>query len=188
MSELDVRADQPKMDSTSQFDKPILLQGSVEKHDGELRGAATEQSLDPDALSRELLIEWDQWRNKVARQVSQNLSKHMNGLEGCEIDFATRRITSKFPYGVHAGVDFVIDAEQKVLKAEIVSPSGYPEYDRLLVKSVVDLGKGRQARLLRFPENSRRKSVEQVMDLQRVQGIQPQRYLNFGDTERVSLE
>ncbi len=181
----DYKAGEAKLDTSVDFNTPVLLQGGVEKHLKHSGGSRAE-IWDPDASSRELLIEWDIWRNKVAQQVNHNMVKHINSWDGQEINLATRRVESKFPTGVHAGVDFVIGSDQKVLKAEIVEPSGYAEYDALVVKSVYELNK--KAKLLRFPENSRRRSVEQVLDFQQTRGYQAQRFLKFGDTERVQLD
>lgn len=186
MDGLDLKSDEPKLDLSSQSETPVLLQGVVEKHDKKLKGEAS-AALDPDANNRDLLIEWDIWRNIVANQVNRNLTKHMNGWGGYEINKATRHVESKFPTGIQAGVDFVISSDQKVLKAEIIQPSGYIEYDQLILKSVYELEKNRQAKLLRFPEHSRRKSVEEMLGIQKVQGSQPQPFLKFGDTEKVQL-
>ncbi len=168
--------------------EPVFLKGGVQKHGkkGTL-GGQVDTHLDPDAGSNELLIEWDIWRNKVSNQISRNLSKHMNGWGGYEVNAITRCVEPKFPSGIQAGVDFVISDDRKVLKVEIKRPSGYPEYDQLIMKSIFELSKKRQEKLLRFPEHSRRTSVEQMLGFQRVHGQQRQPFLKFGDTERVQL-
>lgn len=179
----DLKSEEPKLDA----EVPLLLRGGVQKGEP-VMGRTETNELDLDANSLELLIEWDRWRNKVAFQLQHNLNKHMCSWDAQEINWATRRVESKFPFGVHAGVDFVISSDRKVLKADIVHPSGYPDYDALVVRSVHELGRGRQAKLLQFPEHSRRLSVEQVLEFEKIDSIYKQQPLKFGDTERVQLD
>lgn len=184
MDGLDLKPDVPKLDDSVDW-QPAILHGGLQQNE-RLEGNAGQ--VDPDANSRELLIEWDRWWNKLAFQLKHNLNKHMSSWEAKEINWNTRRIESKFPFGVHAGVDFVISADRKVLKANIVHSSGYPEYDALVVRSVQELGRGRQAKVLKFPEHSRRLSVEQVLEFEKIDSIYKQQPLKFGDTERVQLD
>lgn len=148
-------------------------------------GQANESLVDPDANHQELLIEWDIWRNKVASQVERNLTKHLQGWGGYEINRITNRVEAKFPSGIHTGIDFVIGSDQTVLKTKVINPSGYKDYDALVEKSVYELTK--KSSLLRFPEHSRRQSVEQALEYQTSKGTHQKHFIKFGDTEIVHL-
>lgn len=193
----------PQLDS---LDKPVCFQGRVEKHaklhtlmgagksenpttdnsSGQLEGSADSKGHTCDVNDRELRIEWDDWRNKVACQIEANLSKHLQGWDGMEMNWAFHGIVPKYPSGIHTGIHLVISADQGVVEATVARTSGYPGYDKLVVTSAFELNKKNQVKLLRFPDQSQRTIVEQYVDYRTVNN-HDSIYIKFNDLERIKL-
>jgi len=145
---------------------------------------------DPDRDDRELLIEWDRWRNKFLRaiqlQVQASLNNPENNSDPDERAWMRRDVTAgyampRFPRGTAAWFYVEVTNDGRVKKVTITQSSGYRDYDRAVIEGVRAL---EGTSLLKFPQGSHRASVTQEASI-RTAASADYHYHRFGDVERL---
>lgn len=151
-----------------------------------LHGNALKQSTDPDEEDQELMVEWDRWRNRFLRAVQLGVQEIVNNpdpedYERPRVDPVTGRMTTRYPLGTGAAFSCQITRDGSILNLEVIEPSGFSRYDRIVLKAVRQL---EGTRLLNFPRASQRKTVTQAARIKTASSADFQ-YHKFGDVERV---
>ena len=159
--------------------------------DAPLKGSASLQGgkgqlLDPDEEDPELMVEWDRWRNRFLRAVQLGIQDILNNpepedYEAPRVDPRTGVFTSRYPLGTGAAFSCLVTAEGQIKNLEIIEFSGFPKYDRALLRSVQQLA---GTRILVFPKGSHRRTVVQPGRIKTATSNDFQ-YHHFGDVERT---
>jgi hypothetical protein len=170
--EAEYDADGYRINKSENPASPVFLEGKVSKqhklNDRELKadnsdlpglgGKAVENALADE--DRDLLIEWDKWRNKFSKKIWIKLNEKLVG--GLFIPLGSFGIAMgegggyNFKHGTQA--TFVCDIlnDQTIANVRITAPSGDAVFDRLVIKCVYALdGKD----MLKFPKGSKRERV-----------------------------
>lgn len=153
--------------------KAVLLGG---------KGAAA----DPDADDSELLVEWDRWRNRFLRAVQLGTQEILNNpdpedYERPRVDPNTGAITSRYPLGTGCAFSCLITEDGLIKNLETIEASGFPKYDRAVLRAVQQLA-GTQ--ILRFPKGSHRHNVVQPGRI-KTSTSNAFQYHHFGDVEKI---
>lgn len=179
-----------KAESDWQEDK-VLKPGQARPDRDMLKGYASEEGLDghaglasqdPDVEDRELMIEWDKWRNRFLRAVQHGMQYNLNNSmseETLRWDPQRHVMMSGFPIGTEAWFYCQITSDRKIVRAKIVRSSGFKAYDRALLLALDNL---QGSSILRYPKGSKRVVVEQAAGVVSAASSQD-RYFHFGDVE-----
>ncbi len=151
-----------------------------------LKGGAVKQSTDPDEEDQELMVEWDRWRNRFLRAVQLGVQEIVNNpdpedYERPKVDPQTGRLSTRYPLGTGTAFSCQITREGRILNLEVIEPSGFSKYDRIVLKAVKQL---EATRILNFPRASQRNTVTQAARIKTASSADFQ-YHKFGDVERV---
>lgn len=170
----------------------MVKDGSLKPLDGlydkekPLKGNAAKESGDPDEQDQELMVEWDRWRNRFMRAVQLGVQEMVNNpdpedYERPRYDAQTGRLSTRYPMGTGTAFSCMITKDGRILHLEVIEPSGFTKYDRIVLKAVRQL---EGTRLLNFPKMSQRSNVTQAARIKTAQTADFQ-YHKFGDVERV---
>lgn len=170
---------QPLQPKQAPVKKPVL-QGSAVLNGGKL---STEQ--DPDMEDRELMVEWDKWRNRLLRAVQLQVQAGVNNPDSDEdarprIDFRTGQVMPRFPMGTEAWFYCEVTSDRRIKVLKITQSSGFSSYDRAIIEGVRAL---EGTSLLQFPRGSRRLIVNQEAGI-KTAAQADYTYYHFGDVER----
>ena len=160
-----------------------MLNGQAQDGGNPLRGQA--QQDDPDVADRELMIEWDRWRNRLLRfiqmQVQANVNadprprrRHFDPLTGQMI------VQPPYPMGIVTWFDCQISNDRRVISVQITQSSGFPDYDRAVIDGIRALD---GTSILQFPRGSHRPSVRQEAGIETATSAGMPSF-QFGDIER----
>ncbi len=140
---------------------------------------------DPDAQDKELLIEWDRWRNRFLQAVLSSTSELLTNDQAQSFQFnpATNAIESKYPLGTTAWFICTITNDRQIKNPRIVRSSGFSDYDQAVIEAVKALA---DSSILKFPPASRRLTVLQGGGIER-SALPQQQYFHFGDVEHHRL-
>lgn len=154
--------------------KPIL-QGSAIQSD-------TGPAADPDMDDQELQVEWDKWRNKFLWAVQSGVQEALNNPEDVDLRFDPSRgmVVVRFPLGTTAWFFCRISNDRHIISAKIKQSSGFPNYDKAVINSIMAL---EGSSYLRFPKRSQRQFVTQIAGI-KTSDSQDRQYFKFGDVER----
>jgi len=178
---------QPLLPKLAPQDQKVL------KGSAALSGLQAGAQQDPDSADRELMVEWDRWRNKFLRAVQLQVQASVNHPDDWEEQAAPRSQISydpytgqpmaqpRFPMGTEAWFKCEITADRKVKNLSIIRPSGLNDYDRAVLSGVRAL---EGTSLLEFPNSSRRPTVTQSAGI-RTSDSSDYQYHHFGDVERL---
>lgn len=76
-----------------------------------------------------------------------------------------------------------VSAERRIVKAKIIQPSGYPDYDKALLDAIYALD---GSSILRFPRGSQRQRVNETATI--ITSDRGDReFFKFGDVERTRV-
>jgi len=164
---------------------------------GYLKGLVQEENLetnkessaaaqaDPDAQDKELMIEWDHWRNRFLQAVLSGTTDILNSDQAQNFQFnpQTKVIESKYPFGTIAWFSCKITKAGRIKDVLIEGPSGFPVYDEA-VRGAVQTLTG--SAILKFPSRSKRVSVLQAGGVERTAQVNKQ-YFRFGDIEHYRM-
>jgi TonB family protein len=140
-----------------------------------------EMEVDPDRNDKDVLVEWDEWRNNVVRAAWSNWGKALEGgisIGTFKLAFGGHR-TTVFQDGTNATFQFRVNADRRIEDIRITHSSGDEQFDQLVLNSVRALD--RKA-VLQFPSDSRRKFIEQACTF-RICGSTNFQEGRFGDSE-----
>lgn len=151
-----------------------------------LKGSAAKASDDPDEQDQELMVEWDRWRNRFMRAVQLGVQEMVNNpdpedYERPRYDPQTGRLSTRYPMGTGTAFSCQVTRDGRILNLEVIEPSGFSKYDRVVLKAVRQL---EGTRLLNFPKMSQRNTVTQAARIKTAATADFQ-YHKFGDVERV---
>jgi outer membrane biosynthesis protein TonB len=157
------------------------LQGQVE-----LLGGKTARANDPDEDDVELMVEWDRWHNRFLRAVQLGTQEIVNNpdpedYERMRMEASSGRLTSRYPIGIGCAFSCIVTADRQIKSLEIIEPSGFPRYDRSVLRAVHQL-EGTQ--ILKFPKGSHRLTVIQPGRI-KTGNSNEYKYYHFGDVEHV---
>jgi hypothetical protein len=140
---------------------------------------------DPDASDKELMVEWDRWRNRFLQAVLSGTTDMLNNDQAQNFQFnpQTNMIESKYPVGTTAWFSCKITKEGQVNEVLIEHPSGFPAYDEAVREAAKALA---GSAILKFPSRSRRSSVLQAGGVVRTAQAARQ-YFRFGDVEHYRV-
>lgn len=140
---------------------------------------------DPDVEDQEMQIEWDKWRNRFLRTVLMSVNEKINNPDPEEyvrprIDPRTGMLMPRYPLGTIAWFTVQVTRDGAIKNLSIIESSGYPTYDRAVMKAIKEL---EFSSLLRYPKGSRRVLVQQEGGIKTATqgGYTDQR---FGDVEK----
>jgi hypothetical protein len=162
------------------------IKGQIQQENGE---AGTESPLagneDPDATDKELMIEWDRWRNRFLQAVLGGTTDALNNDQARNFQFnpQTNVVESKYPMGTNAWFSCKITKDGHIKEVLIEKSSGFSGYDDAVRESVQSL---EGSAILKFPSRSRRISVLQAGGVERTAQVNKQ-YFHFGDTEHYRV-
>jgi hypothetical protein len=143
---------------------------------------------DPDAADQELLVAWDRWRNRLLRAIQLGAQQKANDPEAEEenarprYDPMTGTIMPRIPYGIECTFSCQVTSTGQIKNLYIVRASGYPPYDRTILRAVRDL---EGTSILVFPAGSHRTIVTQAAAIKTSPREQGFNYYHFGDVEHV---
>ena len=168
-------AARPSLDSSGP------LKGSAVANDAEL------QAQDPDSADRELMVEWDKWHNRLLWSIQSGVQELINSPENVEPRFDQRTgrviLGPNIPLGTKATFFVRVSAERRIVKAKIIQPSGYPDYDKALLDAIYALD---GSSILRFPRGSQRQRVNETATI--ITSDRGDReFFKFGDVERTRV-
>ncbi len=140
---------------------------------------------DPDSQDKELMIEWDHWRNRFLQAVLSGTTDILNSDQAQNFQFnaQTKTIESKYPFGTVAWFSCKITRDGQINEALIERPSGFPAYDEAVREAVKALA---ASEILKFPSHSKRISVLQAGGVERTAQVNKQ-YFRFGDVEHYRV-
>jgi TonB C terminal len=140
---------------------------------------------DPDAQDKDLMIEWDHWRNRFLQAVLSGTTDSLSSDQAQNFQFnpQTNVIESKYPFGTVAWFSCKITKDGQVQEVLIEHASGFPAYDEAVREAVKALA---GSTILKFPSRSKRISVLQAGGVQRTAQVNKQ-YFHFGDTEHYRV-
>lgn len=147
--------------------------------------SATNSGADPDAQDKELMVEWDQWRNRFLQAVLSGTGDILNSDQAQHFQFnpQTNTIESKYPFGTVAWFSCRISKAKQITDIRIEHSSGFANYDQCVIEALKSMN---GSSILQFPSRSRRVSVLQAGGVQRA--TQPSRqYFRFGDVEHYRV-
>lgn len=152
------------------------LKATVSKDDA--RGTAG----DPDAADKELMVQWDRWRNRFLHAIQSGMQDKLNDPSETNLrwDEKAKTMVSRYPLGIVAWFACQVTPDRRILNARIIHSSGYPGYDRAVLEAIDDL---QGNNILRYPSASRRKIVSQAAGIKTAETSEF-RYHKFGDVER----
>lgn len=167
-------------------DSTTVLKGSAAISGGKL-GVRE----DPDAQDRELMVEWDRWRNKFLRAVQLQVQAGVNQPDEWEETPQRSRVVydpysgraivqPRFPMGTEAWFSCEITADRRVKNLKIIRESGHSDYDKAILEGVRAL---EGTSMLQFPPASKRPIVTQSAGI-RTSETSDYQYHHFGDVER----
>lgn len=172
---------------TPKQDKSPVLKGNASLLDGKL-------SEDPDLQDRELMIEWDRWRNRFLRAIQLQVQASINNPDDFDeprpqpkVYYDPRRGRTiiqhqpRFPLGTEATFTVDVTPDKRIKNLAIVHSSGQPGYDRAVLEGIRAL---EGTSLLTYPAGSHRKVVNEVATI-RASTSSDYQYQHFGDVERV---
>lgn len=141
---------------------------------------------DPDEDDAELLVEWDRWHNRFLRAVQLGTQENVNNpdpedYERPRVDPRTGAISRSYPLGTGAAFSCIVTEDGHIKNLEIFEPSGFPKYDKAVLRAVQAL-EGTQ--ILRFPKGSHRRTVMQPGRIKTAASADF-KFHHFGDVERV---
>lgn len=149
LEEAELKAETPKLD-TNNIDTSPDFPG--------LNGKAVDNVLADE--DRDLLIEWDKWRNKFSKKVWIKMNEKLVG--GLFIPIGSFGIAMgegggyNFKRGTQATFACDILNDRTIANVKITAPSGDSRFDRLVIQCVYALdGKD----MLKFPKGSKRERV-----------------------------
>jgi TonB C terminal len=139
----------------------------------------------PDAADKDLMIEWDNWRNRFLQAVLSGTTDALNNDQAQNFQFnpQTNIIESKYPMGTNAWFSCKVMRDGQIKDIQIERSSGFAGYDQAVRESVQSLA---GSAILKFPSHSRRISVLQAGGVERTAQINKQ-YFRFGDVEHYRL-
>lgn len=170
---------------TPKQDKNPVLKGNASLLDGKV-------SEDPDLQDRELMVEWDRWRNRFLRAIQLQVQASVNNPDDWD-DTAPRRkmvydpvrrvviVQPRFPLGTEATFTVDVTPDKRIKNLAILHSSGQPAYDRAVLDGIRAL---EGTSLLTYPAGSHRKVVNEVATI-RASTSSDYQYQHFGDVERV---
>ncbi|MBX9571716.1 MAG: energy transducer TonB [Candidatus Obscuribacterales bacterium] len=143
-------------------------------------------TMDPDEEDQELMVEWDRWHNRFLRAVQLGVQELLNNpdpedYERPRVDPRTGNFTSRYPLGTGAAFSCQVTAEGQIKNLEIIETSGFPKYDKAVVRAVQQLA---GTRILVFPKGSHRRTVIQPGRI-KTATTNDFKYHHFGDVERI---
>lgn len=170
----DLNAQKPALDSS----RGRPLQGSAVTNDSDL------QAQDPDSADHELLVEWDKWHNRLLWSIQSGVQELINSPENVEPHFDQRTgrviLGPNLPLGTKATFWVRVSADRRIMKAKIIQPSGFPDYDKALLDAIYALD---GSSILRFPRGSQRQRVNETATI--ITSDRGDReFFKFGDVER----
>ena len=166
--------------------KPLRLQGAIEQQElAAEKESAESDKIDPDLSDKELMIQWDRWRNRFLQAVLSGTSDVLNcdQAENYRFNPKTHTTELKYPMGTVAWFSCKITRDGQVSEVLIDEPSGFPVYDEAVREAVQALA---GSEILKFPYRSRRKSILQAGGVQRTTQISKE-YFHFGDVEHYRV-
>lgn len=143
-------------------------------------------TLDPDEDDQELMVEWDRWHNRFLRAVQLGVQELVNNpdpedYERPRVDPVTGNFTSRYPLGTGAAFSCQVTSDGQIKNLELIEPSGFPKYDRAVMRAVQQLA---GTRILVFPKGSHRRTVIQPGRIKTATS-NDFKYHHFGDVERI---
>lgn len=182
----DATAGEPLKGSATE-NGPTILKGTAVMTGGKL-GAQQ----DPDLEDRELMVQWDRWRNQFLRAVQLQVQADVNNADGWDdppvrsnIVYDPRTgqayVQPRFPMGTEAWFTCQVTSDRKIKNLAITKTSGNEEYDRAVLHGVRML---EGSALLNYPSGSHRTFVNQSAGI-RTASSSDYQYHQFGDVERV---
>lgn len=189
--------EQSEINSESKGKQQLGDMGRAVPAKGPLKGLVQQENLeinkenpnaaqeDPDAQDKELMIEWDHWRNRFLQAVLSGTTDILSSDQAQNFQFnaQTKMIESKYPFGTIAWFSCQITKDGQIREVLIDSPSGFPAYDEAVREAVKALA---GSAILKFPSRSKRVSVLQAGGVQRTAQVNKQ-YFHFGDIEHYRL-
>lgn len=175
-------------DATNKFG---AMKAKPDSQSGYLKGSASKSeaglnaTFDPDADDRELMIEWDRWRNRFLRAIQSGMQETLNNStdEYLRWDPRQRAMISRFPLGTTAWFSCQVTPDRRIVKLKLVNPSGFPGYDRAVLEAIASL---EGSRILQYPRGSKRNIVTQVAGI-KTSDSSEYRYFKFGDVEHQRI-
>lgn len=153
------------------------------------------QQQDPDLEDRELMVEWDRWRNRFLRAVQLQVQAGVNHPDEWEEETPRSRVhvdpysgtafvEPRFPMGTEAWFTCEITSDRRIKSLSIVRSSGIAAYDKAVLEGVRAL---EGTSMLQYPPASRRALVTQTAGIRTAESSDYQ-YHRFGDVERVKQQ
>jgi len=168
------------------------MKGQLDQDGGPLKGSAQVsesdlQAQDPDTADQELMVEWDKWHNRLLWSIQSGVQELINSPENVEPRWDARRgrvvLGPNIPLGTKATFFVRVSADKRIVKARIVQPSGYPDYDKALLDAIYALD---GTSILRFPRNSKRQRVNETATI--ITSDRGDReFFKFGDVEKYTV-
>ncbi len=173
-----------------QLDGP--MKGQLQEQGGVLKGSASAQDTDlqaqdPDTADQELMVEWDKWHNRLLWSIQSGVQELINSPENVEPRWDAKRgrvvVGPNIPLGTKATFFVRVSNDKRIVKARIVQPSGYPDYDKALLDAIYALD---GTSILRFPRNSKRQRVNETATI--ITSDRGDReFFKFGDVEKYTV-
>jgi hypothetical protein len=159
-----------------QADKKVL-QGHAAKEGSDLKGLG-----DPDADDRELMVEWDRWRNRLLFAIQSGMQESLNNPDESNLrwDPKSQTMVAKFPMGTITWFFCQVTPDRRIQNLKITHSSGFPGYDKAVLESINNL---QGSSILRYPKGSKRMIVTQEAGIKTAETAE-YRYFKFGDVER----
>lgn len=139
---------------------------------------------DPDRADRDLMVEWDRWRNRFLRAVQMQIQAGVNHPDfdddpRARFDPRTGMIMPRFPLGTEAWFSCEVTNDKRIRHLKIIRSSGTPAYDKAVLEGVRAL---EGTSILIYPAGSHRIIVSQEAGI-RTSDHADYQYHHFGDVE-----
>lgn len=161
------------------------LSGRADQN-GPLKGQALDDRMggipiDPDADDKQLMVEWDRWRNHFLWAVQSGMQELLNDPNETNLRWDPRAnaMVARFPLGTTAWFYCQVTPDRRVINLRITHSSGHPNYDHAVLEAINNLV---GSSILRYPTGSRRKIVAQSAGIKTADSSEF-RYFKFGDIE-----
>lgn len=169
----DLQSQTGKMDPTKG-----PLKGSASKVDPNLQAGVAEE--DPDSDDRELMIEWDRWRNRLLHAIQSGMNENLNNASADDATWdQQQKVMRRFPLGTTAWFSCQVTPDKQIIHIKLVRPSGYKSYDKAVLDAIDSL---QGDKILVYPRGSRRQIVTQIAGIKTAEQTE-WRNFHFGDVE-----
>lgn len=155
--------------------------------DGALKGNAQEDDSalnaeDPDQDDKELMVQWDKWRNRLLWTIQSGVQESLNNPDDTMLRWDPKRntVVTRFPLGTTSFFSCQVTPDRRIINLHLLHPSGFPNFDRAVLNVVKNLD---GSAILKYPSRSHRKIVTQIAGIKTSESSQNQ-FFHFGDVER----